>query len=77
MQIVGIHEAKTNLSKLLDRVLGGEEVIIAKSGKPIAKIICLLAPRKKRLSGQDRGRGFVSGDFTGPLPPAVMKFFLK
>ncbi len=59
--IVNIHEAKTQLSRLLERVVAGEEVIIGKAGKPIARLVPYadsLRPRKPRTvagSGQRRG----------------------
>lgn len=69
MTVVNVHEAKTHLSKLLNRVMGGEEITIAKSGKPIA----VLSPIKKtnsrrRESGIDAGKIVISDDFDDPLP---------
>lgn len=65
---VNIHEAKTHLSKLLQRVMNGEEIIIAKAGKPVA----VLAPYERipapRLPGNDRGKVTIAPDFDAPLP---------
>lgn len=65
MATVNIHEAKTHLSRLLDRVLAGEEVIIAKAGKPIARLVPAeeAAPRKPGLA-----EGRVTDAFFEPLP---------
>ena len=51
---VNIHEAKTHLSRLLERVAMGEEVIIAKAGTPIAKLVPVKKTPKKRSSGRER-----------------------
>lgn len=63
-EIVNIHEAKTHLSRLLERVKAGEEIIIAKSGKPYARLM--------PLERQERELGFVAGtvpdSFAEPLP---------
>jgi prevent-host-death family protein len=65
MTIVNIHEAKTNLSMLLEKVQAGEELIIAKRGKPIARLCPLIAP-KPRTPGLLKGE--VSDAFFEPLP---------
>ncbi len=59
---VNIHEAKTHLSKLVDRVVGGESFIIAKAGKPIAKVIPYDAPKKPNPLGCMRGLAVVDKD---------------
>ncbi len=64
MAIVNIHEAKTHLSRLLDRVLAGEEVIIAKAGKPVARLVPA-AESLPRQPGLAEGR--VTGAFFEPL----------
>ena len=60
---VNIHEAKTRLSELLERVQNGEEVIIAKAGKPIARLAQLEQITKKRQPGRLAGRLQMNGDF--------------
>lgn len=65
MKAVNIHEAKTHLSKLLARVHAGEEIIIAKAGKPYAKLVPL-QPLCKRQPGIAKGR--VTEAFFEPLP---------
>jgi prevent-host-death family protein len=69
-----VHEAKTHLSKLLERVAAGEEVIIAKSGVPVARLVPA-APVQERLLGSEPGRVFVADDFDAPLPNDLLKAF--
>ena len=71
MVTVNIHEAKTNLSSLLQRVLLGEEIIIARAGKPIAKISSYNDGQTERVPGRDRGVFIVPDDFDQPLPDEV------
>ena len=71
---VNIHEAKTHLSRLLARVAAGDEVIIAKAGKPIARLIPV-APSGRRSLGEDRGRAFIADDFDAPLPEEILAEF--
>ena len=56
MRTVNIHEAKTHLSRLLADVAAGEEIVIAKAGKPIARLVPVAGPRAERVLGIDRGR---------------------
>ncbi|OGT47249.1 MAG: hypothetical protein A3E82_06595 [Gammaproteobacteria bacterium RIFCSPHIGHO2_12_FULL_38_11] len=67
MIIVNIHEAKTNLSKLLQEVMHGQEVIIAKAGVPIAVIKPIEAKKPKRIFGSMKGEIWVSDNFDDPL----------
>ena len=71
---VNIHEAKTQLSALLQRVADGEEVVIARAGKPIARLVPIRR-RSSRLLGVDDGRLEIPADFDAPLPEAVLKDF--
>jgi prevent-host-death family protein len=73
---VNIHQAKTHLSKLLQKVADGEEVIIARSGVPFARIV-LMEPEKATLRplGMDRGKIVVPDDFNAPLPDDVLAQF--
>ena len=63
MQIINIHEAKTNLSKLIARTQIGEEVIISKAGKPVAKLVEYKEKLKPRKSGLWKGKVWMSEDF--------------
>ena len=74
---VNIHEAKTHLSRLIQRVTMGEEIIIAKAGKPIAKLSPYDGGAEERVPGQDRGLISVPDDFDAPLPDDVLSEFYK
>lgn len=73
---VNIHEAKTHLSRLLQRVASGEEVTIARSGVPVARLVPI-EPKKDdvRPLGMDRGKVWVADDFDAPLPDELLKAF--
>lgn len=74
MHTVNIHEAKTRFSKLIEAVLNGEEVIIAKAGKPAAKLIPF-SEKKQRKFGILKGKIRINSDFDEPLPENVLKQF--
>ncbi|MFT4570398.1 MAG: prevent-host-death family protein [Hyphomicrobiaceae bacterium] len=71
---INIHEAKTHFSKLLRRVAAGEEVVISRAGKPVARMVPILEPVKRRF-GLDRGRFEVPEDFDEPLSPEILASF--
>jgi len=64
---VNVHEAKTHLSKLLTRVAQGEEIVIARSGKAVAKLIPI-REEQARFPGRYAGQGYIAEDFDAPLP---------
>ena len=70
---MNIHYAKTNLSRLLEAVGAGEEVVISKAGRPIAKIVPFVATA--RTLGTDGGLVTIAPDFDAPLPPDVLAEF--
>lgn len=72
---VNIHEAKTHLSRLLSRVAAGEEVVIAKAGKPVARLMPYKEKPRNRVPGMDKGRIWISDDFDEPLPEDIQKVF--
>lgn len=72
---VNIHQAKTNLSKLLERVRLGEEIVIAKAGKPVARLAPLAATRRKPELGWAKGRVWMAPDFDAPLPDDLLNAF--
>lgn len=74
---VNIHEAKTQLSKLLERVALGEEVVIAKAGKPVAKLVAVEGTRPKFQFGSAKGEFAVPDDFNDPLPKEIEDLFWK
>ncbi len=63
MQVVNIHQAKTNLSQLIANVLMGQEIILAKAGKPVAKIVAYKETLKPRKPGLWKGKIVISKDF--------------
>ena len=75
MKQVNIHHAKTHLSRLLEEVSAGEEIAIAKSGKPLAKLVPLTAARRARKPGFLKGRIRIAADFDAPLPDALLDRF--
>ena len=66
--MVNVHEAKTQLSKLLQRVMNGEEIIIAKAGSPVAVLSPFKELPKPRVPGNDAGSVEIGPDFDDPLP---------
>jgi prevent-host-death family protein len=77
MTQVNVHEAKTHLSRLLLRVEAGEEIVISRAGRPIARLVPERRARGRRRGGRFAGRGRVADDFNAPLPPEVLGEFLK
>ncbi len=76
MAQVNVHEAKTQLSKLLARVAAGEEIVIARAGKPVARLVPVEPKRRRRIAGLDAGKDFwIADDFDAPLPPEIQKYF--
>ncbi len=71
---VNIHEAKTHLSRLLQRVAAGEEVTIARSGVPVARLVPVV-PKSKRPLGFARGQVWIADDFDAPLPDDLLRQF--
>jgi prevent-host-death family protein len=75
MEVVNMHEAKTHLSRLVQRVEAGEEIILARGGKPVARLVPLSPPMERRVFGQMRGQITVSDDFDDPLPDEILAAF--
>jgi prevent-host-death family protein len=75
MKQVNIHRAKTHLSRLLEEVSAGEEVTIAKAGKPLARLVPLAPARRARKPGFLKGRIRIAADFDAPLPDALLDAF--
>ena len=74
MKEVNIHEAKTHLSRLLNRVASGEEIVISRAGKPIARLVPIVVPVARQL-GRDLGVFTVPDDLDRPLPEDVLADF--
>ena len=75
MQKVNIHEAKTNLSRLVDEVTGGAEIVIAKAGKPVAKLVPIGRGGRVRKPGFLKGKIRIAADFDAPLPSELIDAF--
>ena len=74
-ETVSLYAAKTHLSSLVERAAAGEEIVIAKSGKPRAKLVPLEDARAQRRAGRGRGKWRLRGDFDAPLPPDLLADF--
>jgi prevent-host-death family protein len=73
--VSNLYEAKTNLSQLVDRAAAGEEIIIAKNGVPLARLVSLETRTERRTPGGWEGAVQISDDFDAPLPPDVLAAF--
>ena len=73
--IINIHEAKTNLSRIVDDVAAGAEVVIAKAGKPMARLVPLAATARTKKLGLLKGKIHVPDDFNTPLDEATLARF--
>ena len=76
METVNIHEAKTHLSRLIERVVRGEEIVIAKAGKPVARLVGYSKEIAPRQAGQWKGLVHIRDDFDAPLPASINAGFL-
>lgn len=72
---VNVYAAKTNLSQLLDRAARGEEIVITRNGRPVAKLVPATATRTQRRLGLLKGRIRIRKDFDAPLPDDVLDGF--
>jgi len=75
METVNIHEAKTHFSRLVDAAAKGEEIIIAKAGKPTARLVPMERVRTKRRFGALKGQIRIADDFDAPLPDDLIAAF--
>lgn len=73
--IYNLYEAKSSLSQLVDRAAAGEEIIIAKAGRPLAKLVPVAARGKRRKPGGWKGRVVIADDFDAPLPADLQRAF--
>ncbi|MGH8289502.1 MAG: type II toxin-antitoxin system Phd/YefM family antitoxin [Steroidobacteraceae bacterium] len=74
-KVINIHAAKTHLSRIVDEVAAGKEVIIAKAGKPMARLSPITAAVRKKKLGMLKGKIKVPDDFNAPLPEDVLAAF--
>ena len=73
--LVNIHDAKTHFSKFINQALKGEEVIIARDGKPLIRLVPYAEETQARIGGQFKGLIQISDDFDAPLPEEILKQF--
>ena len=69
---MNIHDAKTHFSRLIERVLLGEEIVIAKAGRPVARLVPVVPDARGRQPGSARGAFVMPDDFDAPLPDEVL-----
>jgi prevent-host-death family protein len=62
-EIVNMHQAKTSLSRLVEKALAGEEVVIARNGEPLVRLVPITKKREPRIPGRSRGRIWIAPDF--------------
>ena len=72
---VSIREASTQLALLIERAASGEEVIIARGGRPVARLVPFVASGKRRTFGRMRGKIVIADDFDAPLPDGLLSGF--
>jgi prevent-host-death family protein len=75
VQKVNIHQAKTNLSRLVEEVTDGAEIVIAKAGKPVAKLVAIGSGGRVRKPGFLKGKIRIAADFDAPLPAELLTPF--
>jgi prevent-host-death family protein len=77
VKTVNIYEAKTRLSQLVEKAASGEDVVIARAGRPVARLTRLYKTARKRRRGLLDGRFRIPADFNRPLPESVIRAFEK
>ena len=75
MQTVNIYEAKTQLSKLVDLAASGTDVVIARAGKPVARLTTIKKEKRPIVFGLLEGEGWIADDFDAPLPDEILAEF--
>ena len=74
MASISVYQARAELSRLIERALAGEEIVIAKAGKPMARLVPI-EPRRPRKSGFLKGKIWIADDFNAPLPDDILDAF--
>ena len=75
MQTVNIYEAKTQFSRLVDLAASGTDVVIARAGKPVARLTTLKEEKRPLVYGLLQGEGWIAEDFDAPLPDEILAQF--
>jgi len=73
--VVNVHEAKTHLSRLLQRVADGEDIVVARAGVPVARLVPYVPERKPRVPGAWKGKVWIADDFDDPMPDFEAAFY--
>jgi prevent-host-death family protein len=73
--MVNLHAAKTHLSRLVEEAVNGEEIVIAKAGKPVVRLVPVASKRRRTGFGADKGKIRVRDDFDARLPDDVLRLF--
>jgi prevent-host-death family protein len=72
---INLHAAKTSLSRLVDEAMAGGDIVIAKAGKPMVRLVPVVRETRRQGFGADKGKIRISDDFDAPLPPEVLRAF--
>lgn len=75
MKVVNLHAAKTHLSRLVEDAAKGEDIVIAKAGKPMVRLVPVAKSDRKRISGSMKGKIRIGKDFDAPLPDDLARAF--
>ncbi len=75
MKTASLHQAQSQLARLVEAALTGEEVIIARSGTPLVRLVPVRSPKQRRQLGLDAGKIFISDDFDAPMPELERLFY--
>ena len=75
MKVVNLHAAKTHLSRLVDDAANGEDIVIAKAGRPLVRLVPIAKPDRRRIFGSMKGKIQISDDFDAPLPDDLARAF--
>lgn len=75
MKTVNLHAAKTQLSRLVDEAVAGQEIVIAKAGRPMVRLVAVSARTERSGFGRDKGKFTVPDDFDAPLDPGMLEAF--
>ncbi len=75
IRVYNLYQAKTSFSRLVNRVANGEEIVIAKAGVPVARLVPIARPTSRRKPGGWKGKVRIGADFDAPLPPDLQRRF--
>ena len=76
-EVVNMHQAKSSLSRLVERALAGEEVVIARNGEPLVKLVPMLKERKPRVPGRYKDKIWIAPDCFQPMSEAELDLWEK